>query len=110
MLYVFRLWLRDLVLNAKKPAKSRRVDRRTRRPGALTLESLEPLIMPAFGQLPIAFEANQGQADSQVEFLARGPGYGIFLTPTDAAITLTQAPTAAAGEGPDAAPTATAAA
>jgi len=66
MLYVFRLWLRDLVLNAKKPAKSRRVDRRTR-PGGLTLESLEPLIMPAFGQLPIAFEANQGQADSQVE-------------------------------------------
>ncbi len=38
----------------------------------------------AYGQLPISFEANQGQADSQVRFLARGPGYRLFLTPTEA--------------------------
>ena len=29
---------------------------------------------------PLRFEANQGQADSRVRFLARGPGYTLFLT------------------------------
>ena len=30
--------------------------------------------------LPLAFEANQGQTDSSVRFLARGPGFAFFLT------------------------------
>jgi Abnormal spindle-like microcephaly-assoc'd, ASPM-SPD-2-Hydin/Beta-propeller repeat/Cep192 domain 4 len=33
-----------------------------------------------YGNLPLAFESNQGQTDSQVKFLARGPGYSLFLT------------------------------
>src|SRR5688572_11886383 len=98
MLYVFRLWLRDLAHKSQKPARSRRSLRPTRRALApLALESLEPLIMPVlntgYGQLPIAFETNQGQADSQVQFLARGPGYGLFLTPTDAVLTFNSAAT-----------------
>jgi hypothetical protein len=42
----------------------------------------------AYGQLPLAFEVNQGQADSPVKFLARGGGYGLFLTANEAALTL----------------------
>ena len=35
-----------------------------------------------YRRLPLSFEANLGQADPQVRFLARGRGYGVFLTPT----------------------------
>ena len=34
------------------------------------------------------FEPNQGQTDPQVNFLARGAGYGLFLTPDQAVLTL----------------------
>ncbi|EGV15882.1 DUF7948 domain-containing protein [Thiocapsa marina] len=33
-----------------------------------------------YGRLPLHFEANQGQSAEEVKFLARGPGYGLFLT------------------------------
>ncbi len=46
----------------------------------------------AYGQLPIAFERNQGQSDAAVEFLARGPGYGIFLTRDGAVLSLGATP------------------
>ena len=41
-----------------------------------------------YGKLPLSFEANQGQTDSQVKFLARGRGYALFLTPTEAVLSL----------------------
>ena len=41
-----------------------------------------------YGQLPIAFERNQGQTDASVDFLARGQGYGLFLTPQGAVLSL----------------------
>ena len=34
----------------------------------------------AYGQLPMAFEANAGQTNAAVDFLARGQGYTVFLT------------------------------
>jgi len=34
----------------------------------------------SFARLPLSFEANQGQADPEVKFLARGQGYTLFLT------------------------------
>lgn len=37
---------------------------------------------------PVAFEANRGQTDPQVRFLARGAGYTAFLTPTGAVLDL----------------------
>ncbi len=40
------------------------------------------------GQLPLRFEPNQGQTDPRVKFLARGAGYGVFLTPDQAVLTL----------------------
>src|SRR5215831_1268347 len=41
--------------------------------------------------LPLFFEPNQGQTDSRVKFLARGRGYGLFLTANEAVLKL-QAP------------------
>jgi hypothetical protein len=58
----------------------------------LQLESLEDRTVPsasALGtgsRLPLSFEANHGQADAQVNFLSRGQGYTLFLTPTQAVL------------------------
>jgi hypothetical protein len=38
--------------------------------------------------LPLSFEANRGQVDSQVHYLARGPGYTVFLTDREAVLAL----------------------
>ncbi|MDQ3135744.1 MAG: SBBP repeat-containing protein [Acidobacteriota bacterium] len=42
----------------------------------------------AYGQLPLSFEENRGQADKSVNFLARGPGYTLALSATEAAFAL----------------------
>jgi hypothetical protein len=42
----------------------------------------------AYGRLPLSFEANRGQTDARVAFLARGPGYTLFLTPAGAMLAL----------------------
>jgi hypothetical protein len=47
----------------------------------------------AYGQLPLSFEANQGQTDARVNFLSRGAGYSLFLTPTKAVLSLKQGDT-----------------
>src|SRR3989454_4213011 len=48
-------------------------------------------VLVTYGKLPLIFEANQGQTDPQVKFLSRGSGYTLFLTPTEAVLTLTKA-------------------
>ena len=48
-------------------------------------------IIDAWNKLPLSFEANQGQTDQQVKFLSRGPGYALFLTPTEAVLSLNAA-------------------
>ncbi len=47
-----------------------------------------PLVLEAYGKLPLSFEANQGQTDRQVKFLSRGNGYSLFLTPTATVLAL----------------------
>jgi hypothetical protein len=42
----------------------------------------------AYGQIPLSFEANRGQTDESVNFLARGEGYTLFLKPTEAVFVL----------------------
>lgn len=42
----------------------------------------------AASELPLVFEPNQGQTDPQVKFLARGAGYGLFLTANEAVLAL----------------------
>ena len=41
--------------------------------------------------LPLAFERNLGQADTQVDFMARAPGYQLWLTAGEAVMALSQA-------------------
>lgn len=48
-------------------------------------------IAEGYGRLPLAFEANQGQTDPQVKFVSRGAGYNLFLTTTEAVLTLHRA-------------------
>jgi hypothetical protein len=45
-------------------------------------------VLDTYGRLPLAFEANQGQTDPQVKFVSRGTGYNLFLTATEAVLTL----------------------
>jgi len=61
-------------------------------PAAASLPSAQ-----VFG-LPMQFEKNNGQTDPQVEFLARGPGYTLFLTPTQAVFSLSSLKNSAGGE------------
>lgn len=42
----------------------------------------------AYGNLPLGFEANRGQTDSEVKFLSRGGGYGLFLSSTETVFSL----------------------
>jgi hypothetical protein len=42
----------------------------------------------AYGNLPLSFEENRGQTDPRVKFLARGGGYALFLTSTQAVLKL----------------------
>ena len=44
----------------------------------------------SFGNLPLSFEINQGQAADAVKFLARGQGYGLFLTAREAVFQVQQ--------------------
>jgi hypothetical protein len=48
---------------------------------------IQPKLVAGYGKLPLSFEANQGQTDARVRFLARG-GYTIFLTDNEAVLTL----------------------
>jgi hypothetical protein len=41
-----------------------------------------------YGLIPLGFEANRGQTDPSVNFLARGAGYALFLKPTEAVFVL----------------------
>ena len=50
--------------------------------------SASPAQLSALGHLPMVFEPNLGQTDSQVKFLAHGSGYGLFLTAQEAVLTL----------------------
>jgi len=48
-------------------------------------------INEAYGRLPMSFELNQGQADPQVKYLARGRGYQVLLTEAEAVLRLQSA-------------------
>ena len=47
-------------------------------------------IQATFLKAPLHFEPNQGQTDEPVKFLARGAGYQMFLTSTEAVMVLRQ--------------------
>src|SRR5947209_2813843 len=41
-----------------------------------------------YGKLPLSFEANEGQTDSEVKFVSVTRNYTVFLTPTGAVLSL----------------------
>ncbi len=47
-------------------------------------------VQEVYGVVGLSFEANEGQTDEEVEFLSRGRGYTLFLTPTEAVLVLTK--------------------
>jgi Beta-propeller repeat len=47
-------------------------------------------INATFAALPLAFEANQGQVDPQVKYMARGNGYKLFLSSSHAVMTFSR--------------------
>ncbi len=59
-----------------------------------------------YGRLPLSFEANRGQADPDVKFLARGSGYSLMLTSAEAVLSL-RGPSASIEDGKKAASPAT---
>src|SRR5215510_14934805 len=42
----------------------------------------------SFAEIPLLFEANQGQYGDQLKFLSRGAGYGVFLMEDEAVLRL----------------------
>ena len=58
-------------------------------PGIKPSPASHPVAAQMLG-LPFQFEANHGQVDDQVKFLARGKGYTLFLTPTESVMVLSQ--------------------
>jgi hypothetical protein len=55
----------------------------------------------AYGRLPLHFEENHGQIDEPVRFVSRGPGYTVFLAPSEAVLVLRPPER---GPGPDPGP------
>ena len=51
-------------------------------------DALNARAIQTLTQLPLHFEANQGQTDPRVKFLARGAGYAVHLTVPEVVITL----------------------
>ncbi|MGC2163926.1 MAG: SBBP repeat-containing protein [Silvibacterium sp.] len=54
-------------------------------------------VVKMYAALPMTFEANNGQTDSQVKFLARAPGYTLFLTDKEAVLSLPESTPAQTG-------------
>jgi RHS repeat-associated protein len=52
-----------------------------------------------YGQMPLIFEKNVGQTDPSVQFLAHGPGYTLFLTGTEAVMSLQESGVGNQGSG-----------
>src|SRR5438128_7498141 len=77
------------VLPARTSGRAARADgeRQTPAPNPSTQTPAAPTqaeVAEAYGKVGMSFEPNQGQTDEQVKFLARGAGYTVFLTATEA--------------------------
>ncbi len=103
-----RRWIRALLsylFGKSEPAPKRKPPRDGYRPGIDRLEDRLPpaaglaasnaQLLSAYGQLPLSFEANEGQTAAQVRFLTHANGGTLFLTSGGAVLSLTNA----VGEG-----------
>ena len=57
-------------------------------PPQAAAKASQPTVSASYGNLPIAFELNQGQTDARVKFFARGQGYGLYLNAAEAVLDL----------------------
>jgi hypothetical protein len=97
---MFRSWFDRLkpLFGGERRGHGRKARPRQRRRCTLQLEVLEDRCLlsttaagsalQAFGQLPLSFEANQGQTAAKVDFLSRGNGYSLFLSAGEAVLGL----------------------
>src|SRR2546430_8831678 len=53
-------------------------------------DAVQASLSDLIARLPLSFEANRGQTDSQVKFLSRGNQHTLFLTATEAVLVLTK--------------------
>jgi Beta-propeller repeat len=58
------------------------------KPGSLGAPDKTARVREAYGKLPLAFEQNQGQANQATNFQARGAGYTLSLSATEATFLL----------------------
>jgi hypothetical protein len=61
--------------------------------------AVQARVQGGYDRLPLSFEANQGQTDPRVQFLARGRGYTLFVTQGEAVLVLHQKRQARGKEG-----------
>ena len=66
----------------RKQDRQARLPQRPRQAPALKAQD-SGRVRASLAALPLAFEANQGQTDPQVKYMARGKGYTVFLTAND---------------------------
>ncbi|MGH9282241.1 MAG: hypothetical protein ACRD0S_04835, partial [Acidimicrobiales bacterium] len=67
-------------------------------PGSSTTPT-EQAARTAYGNLPLSFQANKGQTDPSVKFLAQGANSTLFLTADEAVLSLTRRGPDAGGPG-----------
>src|SRR5947209_16279532 len=85
-----------LALVAVWTASSRSVHARSRTAGLPASHSPQASIpvvsrmkaAETYGRLPLTFEANRGQTDSRVKYVSRGKGYTLFLTNSEAVLSM----------------------
>src|SRR5262245_2634244 len=75
------LYVPNVLPNASVPRVARTASSRGR-------EAAERKMREAYARLPLSFEANRGRISPQVDFVARGPGYTLFVTPTETVVKL----------------------
>src|SRR5215470_4851170 len=73
-------------------AKSRAPMSGTRTAALDISESRKSRLVKMYARQPMRFEANEGQTDANVKFLARGAGYRLFLTADEAVVALRKPP------------------
>jgi hypothetical protein len=78
------------VLIARRLTSASRASSVATSPSRSAASGIKARAVTAYGHLPLHFEANQGQTDAQVKFLARGIGHTLFLTDREAVLVFTK--------------------
>src|SRR5437868_94925 len=57
-----------------------------RAPDRATTDGGKKHLLANYGKLPLVFELKEGQSDTRRQFISRGPGYALSLTPEEAVL------------------------